>query len=100
MPVGCLGELRLPERALLDHVEHEAVDVGAYRLHDVEGEGLASLGVRVDDPEPGVEPNRLAGEDRFRLDERVEVVQHGVHRSFGLTVRGSRCEHRAPPFVA
>jgi hypothetical protein len=100
VPVGGLGEVRLAEGAALDHVEHEGVDLGPYRLHEVESERLATLGIRVDDPETGVEPDRLAGEDRLCLDERVEVVQHRVHRSFGFTVRGSRREHRAAPFVA
>ena len=100
MPVGCFRELRLSERTALAHFEHEGVDLGPNRLHEVEREGLATLRVRMDDPEPGVEADDLAGEDRFRLDERVEVVQHRVHRSLGLTVRRGRGKDRAPPFVA
>ncbi len=69
MPIACLAELDFAEGPAFDHVENEGVDLGADRLHDVEREGLATLGVGVDDPEPGVEPDGLAGEDRLRLDE-------------------------------
>ena len=61
VPVGGVGELGLAEGASLDQVEHKGVDLGPYRLHEVERERLASLCVRVDDPETRVETDRLAG---------------------------------------
>jgi hypothetical protein len=73
MAIGRIHEVDLAEGALLHEGEHEGVDLGPDRLHEVESEGLPTLGVGVDDPEPGVEADRLAGEDRLCLDERVDA---------------------------
>ena len=55
--IGRLDELRLAEGAALDHVENEAVDLGAYRFDEVEHERLASLRVPTwTIPRPGSSP--------------------------------------------
>jgi hypothetical protein len=54
--VGGLGELRLAERAAIDHVEHEGVDLGPYRLHEVERERLAPFASAWTIPSPGSSP--------------------------------------------
>jgi hypothetical protein len=50
VPVGGLRELHLAARTALQEAEHEVVDLRAHGLHHVEGERLATLGVRVHQP--------------------------------------------------
>ena len=97
VPVGGLGELDLAEGPSRQQVEHEPVDLRPNRLHDVERERLAGLGVEMDQAESRVQTDHLAGEDRLGLDERVDVVEERVHGPLGLAVRFRRREHRPAP---
>ena len=87
MSIGRLAELRLAERAARDHVENEAVDLGSYRLHEVESQGLASFGVRVDDPEPGVE--------RLGCQEVAEAVENELALALDLARHQPPCDVEA-----
>ena len=68
-PSGDLDELDLAECAALDQMEHVALDLGSYRLDEIQRHRLAALGIAVDNAETGVESYRLASEDGLRLQE-------------------------------
>jgi len=67
VPLFGLGELRLAEGTSLQEVEHEDVDLGTNRLHDVEGERLAPSGVTVHEAESRVEADHMTGQDGLGL---------------------------------
>src|SRR5664280_1881927 len=98
--VGGLGELNLPERALLQQAEHELVNGWSDRFDQVQGKRLATPGVVVDDAHARIEPDHLAGQDRLDLQEGIYVVQDGIGRTFRFPVGVARCQHRSSTFVA
>jgi hypothetical protein len=88
-----LGELDLSECAPFEHVEHERLHFRTDGLQDVKRHALPCLGVVVDDPEAGVEADRLAGQDRLGFEKGEDVVQECVDRSLSLAISAGASEH-------
>jgi hypothetical protein len=64
-----LEEIRSAEAALLQQVEHIAVDLWPYRLHQVEDKAVPAIAMH--DRQRGVEADDETGEPRLCLKDRV-----------------------------
>ena len=67
--------------------------LGAQRFEQIVDERFAQPIVNVQQAEIGVEPNRLAGNPRLHLKQRIAIVQNRVERIGGIA------DPLARPFV-
>jgi hypothetical protein len=73
MAIGRIHEVDLAEGALLHEGEHEGVDLGPDGTMTSRASDWRPRRHSVDDAKTWVKANRLAGEDRLCLDERVDA---------------------------
>ena len=107
-PSRVLDELARRQCALRQQREHVGIDRGACGFDQVERERGAATLVGVEDPETGVQAQRVTGKDRFSLKQCVQIIQHRAGRvdrepRTAGEERGALPEHRpvrgqpAPP---
>ena len=80
-PAGALAgldEFARRERPLSQQREQVGVDSRPGGFHQVERERRAAFPVGVEDAEAGIEPERVAGEDRLGFEQRRHVVEDRV----------------------